>query len=96
VRPVRWVVALLDSAIVPVEIAGMRPAMQPGHRILHGEAPVVLDSPKSYAEALRKAFAVVDVSSAAVSFARLSMRQRALFPERAGARTRRWLKPSFI
>ena len=62
VRPVRWVVALLDSAIVPVEIAGIAAGnASRGHRILHGEAPVVLDSPKSYAEALRKAFAVVDV-----------------------------------
>jgi glycyl-tRNA synthetase beta chain len=29
VRPVRWVVALLDSAIVPLEIAGIAPAIEP-------------------------------------------------------------------
>ncbi len=63
VRPVRWVVALLDSAIVPLEIAGIKAGnASRGHRILHGEQPVVLDSPKSYAEALRKAFVVVDVA----------------------------------
>ncbi len=63
VRPVRWVVALLDSAIVPLEIAGI-PAgnASRGHRMLHGEAPVAIDQPKSYAEALRKAYVVVDVA----------------------------------
>jgi glycyl-tRNA synthetase beta chain len=62
VRPIRWIVALLDEAIVPLEIAGIKAGnVSRGHRILHGEAPVVIDQPKSYAEALRKAFAVVDV-----------------------------------
>jgi glycyl-tRNA synthetase beta subunit len=41
VRPVRWVVALLDSTIVPLEIAGIAAGrLSRGHRILHGEAPV--------------------------------------------------------
>ncbi|HEV2215500.1 MAG TPA: glycine--tRNA ligase subunit beta, partial [Terracidiphilus sp.] len=63
VRPLRWVVALLDAAVVPVEIAGIAAGnMSRGHRVLHGEAPVVLDSARSYAEALRKAFVVVDGS----------------------------------
>ena len=63
VRPVRWVVALLDGAVVPVEIAGIAAGnTSRGHRILHGEAPVVLSSPKSYAEALRAAKVVVDVA----------------------------------
>jgi glycyl-tRNA synthetase beta chain len=63
VRPVRWVVALLDSAIVPVEIAGIQAGnTSRGHRILHGEHSVLLTSPKSYAEELRKAFVVVDVA----------------------------------
>jgi glycyl-tRNA synthetase beta chain len=63
VRPVRWVVALLDSAVVPVEIAGVAAGnISRGHRILHGSAPVVIDAPKSYPEALRKAFVIVDVS----------------------------------
>ena len=63
VRPVRWVVALLDSAIVPLEIAGITASnLSRGHRILHGEAPVVIDTPKAYAETLRKAFAIVDVA----------------------------------
>src|ERR1035437_4046553 len=63
VRPVRWVVALLDSAIVPLEIAGIKAGnASRGHRILHGEHSVLLDEPKNYAEALRKAFVVVDVA----------------------------------
>ncbi len=63
VRPVRWVVALLDSAIVPVEIAGIQAGnASRGHRILHGEQPVLLTSPMSYKETLRKAFVVVDVA----------------------------------
>ena len=37
VRPVRWVMALLDSAVVPVEIAGIAAGnASRGHRILHG------------------------------------------------------------
>ena len=63
VRPVRWVVALLDAAVVPVEIAGIAAGnASRGHRILHGEAPVVIGAPKSYAEALRAAKVVVDVA----------------------------------
>jgi glycyl-tRNA synthetase beta chain len=63
VRPIRWVVALLDSAIVPLEIAGIKAGNESrGHRILHGAAPVVIDQPSSYAEALRKTYVVVDVA----------------------------------
>ena len=44
VRPVRWVVALLDEKIIPMEIAGiMAGNVSRGHRILHGYAPVVID-----------------------------------------------------
>ena len=61
VRPVRWLVALLDSAVVPLEIAGIAAGnASRGHRVLHGDAPVVIASAKDYAEALRKAFVVVD------------------------------------
>ena len=63
VRPVRWVVALLDSAVVPLEIAGIAAGnASRGHRVLHGEAPVVIDAAKSYAEKLRAAKVVVDVA----------------------------------
>ena len=63
VRPVRWIVALLDSAIVPLEIAGIAAGNSSrGHRILHGEAPVVIDSAQSYSEKLRAASVVVSVA----------------------------------
>jgi glycyl-tRNA synthetase beta chain len=63
VRPIRWIVALLDSTVVPLEIAGISAGnVSRGHRILHGEAPVVIDQPKSYAEALRAANVLVEVS----------------------------------
>jgi glycyl-tRNA synthetase beta chain len=63
VRPVRWVVALLDATIVPLEIAGIAAGnASRGHRILHGQAPVVIGQPQGYAEALRRAFVVADVA----------------------------------
>ncbi|HUA97072.1 MAG TPA: glycine--tRNA ligase subunit beta [Terracidiphilus sp.] len=63
VRPVRWVVALLDSAVVPLEIAGIAAGdTSRGHRILHGEKPVVIDSPASYSKALLAASVVADVA----------------------------------
>jgi glycyl-tRNA synthetase beta chain len=63
VRPVRWVVALLDSEVVPLEIAGIAAGhASRGHRVLHGEDPVLLAKASDYTEALRKAFVVVDVA----------------------------------
>src|SRR5664280_1988620 len=49
VRPVRWVVALLDSAIIPLEIAGIAAGhASRGHRVLHGDGPVVIDAATHY------------------------------------------------
>jgi glycyl-tRNA synthetase beta chain len=63
VRPVRWVVALLDSAVVPLEIAGIVAGnASRGHRVLHGETPVVVDRATNYCEQLRAAHVVVDVA----------------------------------
>ena len=63
VRPVRWIVAMLDSSVVPLEIAGIAAGnASRGHRVLHGEAPVAIDAAKEYKEALRRAYAVVDVA----------------------------------
>jgi glycyl-tRNA synthetase beta chain len=63
VRPVRWVVALLDAAIVPLEIAGIKAGnASRGHRVLHGEKPVVIANAANYAESLRAAKVVVDVA----------------------------------
>jgi glycyl-tRNA synthetase beta chain len=63
VRPVRWVVALLDSAIVQLEIAGITAGnTSRGHRVLHGAAPVTIGSAKQYSESLRAAKVIVDVA----------------------------------
>jgi len=63
VRPVRWVVAMLDSTVVPLEIAGIAAGnASRGHRILNGDAPVAIELAKEYAEALRAASVVVDVA----------------------------------
>ncbi len=63
VRPVRWVVALLDSQIVPLEIAGITTTnASRGHRVLQGAEPVIIGSAKQYAESLRGAKVIVDVA----------------------------------
>jgi glycyl-tRNA synthetase beta chain len=63
VRPVRWVVAMLDAEIVPVEIAGIAAGnTSRGHRVLHAEHSVSLDFAKNYAERLRAASVVVSVA----------------------------------
>ncbi len=62
VRPVRWVVALMDSSVLPLEIAGIAAGnISRGHRVLHGHS-VLLPSVKSYVEEMRKAHVVVDVA----------------------------------
>lgn len=41
IRPIRWIVALLDSAIVPFEIAGVKSgAATHGHRVLGATGPI--------------------------------------------------------
>jgi glycyl-tRNA synthetase beta chain len=63
VRPLRWVVALMDAEVVPLEIAGIAAGnASRGHRVLHGEAPVVIDAANAYKESLRAAYVVCDVA----------------------------------
>jgi glycyl-tRNA synthetase beta chain len=63
VRPVRWIVALLDHAILPVEFAGVHAAnLTWGHRILHGNAPVTVDHPDDYVGVLEAAKVTADVN----------------------------------
>jgi glycyl-tRNA synthetase beta chain len=63
VRPVRWVLAVMDSSVVPLELAGIAAGNSSrGHRVQHGEAPVVIDHATHYAEALQKAYVVADVA----------------------------------
>ena len=59
VRPVRWLVALLDSEIVPLEFAGVKAGkVSRGHRIL-GEEAVKIGSPAEYQPRLEAASVIV-------------------------------------
>lgn len=63
VRPIRWIVALLDHAILPVEFGGVQAGNKTrGHRILYADAPVTVDHPDDYVGALESASVTADVS----------------------------------
>jgi glycyl-tRNA synthetase beta chain len=59
VRPVRWLVAMLDEQVVPLELFGLRAGKTSrGHRIIFGKAgsgSVAISKPSAYVEALRDA-----------------------------------------
>src|SRR5260370_15128791 len=58
VRPVRWIVALLDGEVVPLEFAGIRAGRESrGHRIL-GPQKVPIASPSKYIEGMLGAHVV--------------------------------------
>ncbi len=62
VRPVKWLLALLDHAIVPVEFAGVHAAnLTYGHRILHGDAAIKVEHAADYLGALEAAHVTADV-----------------------------------
>jgi glycyl-tRNA synthetase beta chain len=64
VRPVKWLLAILDHAIVPVEFAGVHAGnLSYGHRILHGDHAVTINKPAEYASALESAKVLVDVEA---------------------------------
>jgi glycyl-tRNA synthetase beta chain len=62
VRPVRWLVSLLDAEVVPLEFAGIRAGhTSEGHRILSpGSLPI--DQPSDYSSALAKASVVTSAA----------------------------------
>jgi glycyl-tRNA synthetase beta chain len=56
VRPVRWLVALLDAEVIPLEFDGIRAGSQSrGHRILAPSAIQIPSAGSSYVDALRAA-----------------------------------------
>ncbi|MBZ5650461.1 MAG: glycine--tRNA ligase subunit beta [Acidobacteriia bacterium] len=56
VRPVRWLVAMLDDEVIPLEFAGVRAGNQSrGHRILADRSVAIPRAGISYIEALEKA-----------------------------------------
>jgi glycyl-tRNA synthetase beta chain len=59
VRPVRWMVSLLDDQVVPVEFGGIAAGkISEGHRILSSGA-VEINKPEDYSAKLGKAFVTV-------------------------------------
>ena len=58
-RPVRWLVAMLDEEVVPLELFGLTAGKTSrGHRIIFGDAGsgvVTIAQPGAYVEALRTA-----------------------------------------
>jgi glycyl-tRNA synthetase beta chain len=62
VRPLRWLLCLLDENVVPLEFAGIRAGnVSYGHRVLHGDQPVAITRPADYLASLETAFVVADV-----------------------------------
>ncbi|MGA7850412.1 MAG: glycine--tRNA ligase subunit beta [Terriglobales bacterium] len=60
VRPVRWVVALFDHEVVPVEFAGVASSRTSrGHRLL-GKPQVQIENPDTYVETLRSAGVILN------------------------------------
>jgi glycyl-tRNA synthetase beta chain len=64
VRPLRWMICLLDQTVVPVEFAGIAAgSVSYGHRVLYGDQPVPIHRPADYPAALEAAFVIADVAT---------------------------------
>jgi glycyl-tRNA synthetase beta chain len=64
VRPLRWLLALLDGQVVDVEFAGTIASNKTyGHRILHGDQPIAVSHPSEYLAKLEAAFVGADVEA---------------------------------
>src|SRR3984957_12616596 len=62
VRPVRWMLAMLDTEIVPVRFGGYEASnVTYGHRVLFGDAGIAMGSPGEYEDALLSGFVIADV-----------------------------------
>jgi glycyl-tRNA synthetase beta chain len=59
-RPIRWLVSLFDSQILPIALENVQSdRISQGHRVLHPHK-VIIDTAKDYVETLREAFVIVD------------------------------------
>ncbi len=64
VRPLRWLLALLDDQVVDVELAGTIAGNKTyGHRILHGDRSIEVGHPAEYLAKLEAAFVIADVEA---------------------------------
>lgn len=90
IRPVRWLVALLDTEVVAVQFAGLEAGRTTsGHRFLSG--PIDIDSAAEYLEAVCRGHVLVDAAERAESIRRqideaaASLDARAVVPEKTFA-----------
>ena len=63
-RPIRWLLALQDSTVIPVELGGTDPLIRSdrfsrGHR-LHADSPVEIDHAESYLQTLARVGVIAD------------------------------------
>ncbi len=64
VRPLRWLLCLLDENVVALEFAGIRAGHASyGHRVLYGDQPVPIPRPADYLAALEAAYVLADVAT---------------------------------
>jgi glycyl-tRNA synthetase beta chain len=64
VRPVRWMVALLGTEVVPVSFGGYEAgAVTYGHRVLFGDNAIAFKQPGDYEDALLSGFVIADVEA---------------------------------
>ncbi len=95
VRPVRWLVAMLDEETISLEFDGMFA----GKLFARAQAPVASGSDDSarwigLCRSLAHGQSVWDVPSASIKFAKLWTLPRERFPERGGGKTSLCSKPS--
>ena len=56
VRPVRWIVAILDNEVIPFEFCGVRAGNESrGHRML-GRERVAIGTPRTYVDSMRSSY----------------------------------------
>jgi glycyl-tRNA synthetase beta chain len=64
VRPVRWLLALLGDAVVPVSFGGKTAGNATrGHRVLAGDKPIAVAAPGEYEQTLMGAQVIADVEA---------------------------------
>ncbi|MBP7981880.1 MAG: glycine--tRNA ligase subunit beta, partial [Arenimonas sp.] len=87
VRPVHWLVALFGTAVVPMQVLGLKAGRQSrGHRF-HAPAAFDVASPETYVEALRAQHVLVDAGerkariSGQLHAAAASVSMQAVLPE---------------
>ena len=86
VRPVRWLVCLLGADVVPVSFGGKTAGRETrGHRVLHGDAPVLVVAPGEYEQALLVAKVMAEVEAR-----RHKIRKALDHVTRAGGASLRW------